>query len=68
MALSRRFYNTFFGRINEVIRDYAATPKLNISLAVGSTTSDSDASCGRSLLRVRVAYVNSSSLRGYVCG
>jgi len=34
MGLSRRFYNTFFGRRNEMIRDYAATLKPNISLAV----------------------------------
>jgi hypothetical protein len=44
MVLSRKFYNTYFGRRNEVIRDYAATLKPNISLAVGNTTSD--ASCG----------------------
>ena len=44
MVLSRKFYNTYFGRRNEVIRDYAATLKPNISLAMGNTTSD--ASCG----------------------
>ena len=37
MVLSRKFYNTYFGRRNEVIRDYAATLKPNISLAIGNT-------------------------------
>ena len=31
----KKIYNTFFGRRNEVIRDYAATLKPNISLAMG---------------------------------
>jgi hypothetical protein len=46
MVLSRKFYNTYFGRRNEVIRDYAATlkPNISLSLAMGNTTPD--ASCG----------------------